>query len=312
MKATIKRITSITALILLIAAAAFVITSLTPDNAYAAQDLELEKTTVDFDADADPENGYVEIKVKDGCTEKVASAQSEDPYIVHAKPDYSYGQYVELYAQGLGDATVTVTGTEGTVITLHATVTDKALQAAMSYYMYAEHVFYGQKRFYVDNVAGATVTAKFGKDTYTATIPDDDYVYSTVYIDLDKFYDYKSKVVVIVEKDGATASRTYNIDTLTSVDAAKAKKKKLKVECYDLHKGDKVYLKIAGKTYTKKVTKNYHRKATWLTFSTKKNIKKNASFKVTVKNKYKKTLVVKKAKLKKYRYEEPDYDDDEE
>ena len=132
MEATIKLLTSKTVLILLIAAAAFVIISLSPDNAYAAQDLELEKTVVDFDVDADPESGYVKIKVKAGCTEKVASAKSEDPYIVHARPDYSNGEYIELYPQGLGDATVTVTGTEGTVITLHATVTSKALQAAMS------------------------------------------------------------------------------------------------------------------------------------------------------------------------------------
>lgn len=280
---------------------------------YAAQDLELEKYDIDFDVDF-ISGGSVGIMRKEGCTETIKSAVADVqdvvcPFISSSKT------WLFVYPIGKGETNIKVTGSEGTELTVTAKVSDAALQESLKFCSSSEDLDYGHSSIKVCSLPGAKVSVKIGNDKYKAfTLPkkNNDSVSKTMKVKKGKMYNLKTKITVTFTKGSAKVTMKYKVVTASAVDLIAAKKKTVKVLCFDVHKGDKVKLTIGGKTYTKKIKKNYTNKYYTVKFKTRKNVKKNAKFKVVIRNKYKKTLHTAKDKLFRGKWEPMDIYGDEE
>ena len=107
-----------------------------------------------------------------------------------------------------------------------------------------------------------------------------------------------------------TYKKTVKLASGTWVPKASGKKKKLTLTVSNPHKGDVVKVTYKGKTYSKKIKKDKDGKLYKVTFTLKKKLKKNSSFKVVILNKDKKKLDSENIKLTnwKYEYVEPEED----
>ena len=101
-------------------------------------------------------------------------------------------------------------------------------------------------------------------------------------------------------------TETYKIKKDSRVASAYLKKgkKKIEISLENVHKGDVFKLTYKGKTYTKKIKKNYPVSKGNCTFTIKlkKKMTNSSKFKVKITNKYKQTLQNKTIKLKKGKY----------
>ena len=147
---------------------------------------------------------------------------------------------------------------------------------------------YGTKKLKVEGPPGASYKIKIEKNTYTGTFAENGWAT----ISLKKLYKYKTKITYSITSGGVTATFTEKIGNITDIAMFKALKgkKKIKIRVENVHKGDVVAVKYAGKTYKKKIKKNYHGKSTNVTIKLKKKLKKGKKVTVIVNNKYKQKL----------------------
>ena len=82
--------------------------------------------------------------------------------------------------------------------------------------------------------------------------------------------------------------------------AKQKNKKKVKIYAYDVHKGDLIKVTYAGKTYTKKVTKDYNNKNFTYIIKMKKAMKNNKWIKFKATNKYNQVMESMKTKMRKW------------
>ena len=291
---TQSRRTSITSqvLILLAAAAAISMTLLmSAEPAYAEGDLAFDSDYIDVDAELPYGKGRIELTPKEGVSEKIIKVVPEDESIVVAMKE-DVGMPFMLYPMSVGTTTVNVTGWDGTEVALTVYVSSSAFKRVLDYWSNADDLMYGHSAFRVYSLPGVKVSVKVGKDKYNAfKIPQAE----EIYVDKDlkankRVYNLGTKITVTYSKSGVKVVKYFTVKTHTDVTYASAKGKKLKLGCWDVHKGDKVKVKVGGRTYVKKVGKNYSYKDFYCVIKTRKSIKQNATFKVVVKNKYKKTL----------------------
>ena len=148
---------------------------------------------------------------------------------------------------------------------------------------------------------------------YDLTIDGDSYsgtVDSTGKVPLDKIYPFRTIVTgKIWNNVDPNRSSTYEFSTdpefaLTcycNVDvratAKQKNKKKVKIYAKDVHIGDVIKVTYAGKTYTKKVTKNFTDKTMTYTVKMKKKMKNKKWIKFKVTNKFKQEIYYCKTKM---------------
>lgn len=166
-------------------------------------------------------------------------------------------------------------------------------------------MWYGSKKITVYSRPGTKGTIKIGNDKYKFKTKRDKKSSSDgkAVIKLKKVYKLNTKVVYTAKYGNEKFTFKDKMDSYTDVSEAKAKGKKIKVITYNVHKGDKVKLRIGGKTYTRKIKHNHDGKLYTITFNTKKKIPGNASFRVKFINKSGKTLSNYKYKLTDGRFE---------
>ena len=145
-------------------------------------------------------------------------------------------------------------------------------------------------------------TMKIGKTTYKFTVGES----GRVKIKLKKVYKLNTKIKVTVTHNGYTVTRNFKFYSGASFDEVKASKHKVKILTNNLHRGDTIKVIYKKKAYTYKVKKNYDCKYKLFAIKVKKTIKKNSSLKIKIVNKDKKTLMVQKIKLDKWRFIQPD------
>ena len=147
---------------------------------------------------------------------------------------------------------------------------------------------YGTKKLKVEGPPGASYKIKIEKNTYKGKFAKDGWAK----ISLKKLYKYKTKIRYSITSGGVTATFTEKIGNITDIASFKALKgkKKIKIRVENVHKGDVIAVKYAGKTYKKKLRKNYHGKSTNVTIKLKQKLKKGKKVTVTVTNKYKQKL----------------------
>ena len=88
----------------------------------------------------------------------------------------------------------------------------------------------------------------------------------------------------------------------TYLSAAFITGKTVEAECWNLYKGDVVKLTFKGKTYTKKIKKNFKNKKKTLKFKLKKKPAFDAKMKVVITTKAKKTLYKKTIRFSNFAY----------
>lgn len=280
---------------------------LSANEAYAAKDLKLQQTDFDFDAEMN-DTGSLYILRDDASTEEIESAVPADKGIVGTEVGDSK-DYVYMYVLGEGETTIDVTGSEGTVIPVHVKVGDVALKKALKRHSYVAQISYGDKYVRVESMPGTKVSLKIGKDKYTAfTLKNVDKDCVSKKVKSKKMYNLGTKYTATLTKGSVKVTIKGTVDSNTTAEKASAKKKTFKAKCWNLHKGDTVKLTVGGKSYTKKIKKSYSFKWHTVSFKTKKKIKKNAKFKVGIKNKYKKSLYSISAKLSSYKWTYPYYE----
>ena len=147
-------------------------------------------------------------------------------------------------------------------------------------------LFYGDKSFLVEALGGTKVTLKIGKETKKVSFDADGQKKITV----KKLYKLGTKIKASFDFFGHTFTKNVKVEPNTSLNYAKAKGKKLKVEIYNAHKGDKLTVKYKGRKYTVKVKKNYNKKNHWFTIKLKKKMKSDCTFTIKIQNKFKQKL----------------------
>ena len=199
--------------------------------------------------------------------------------------------------------TLTVTGDGGTTVPVSVHVGDKGLQLVMSELTFIKTVFYGEKKIGIEVIPGSNYELTIGDKKFTGATAVRDYDCTELWFDLDKVYDAGTKITLYTYNQGCSATITDKVIKDTWVERIKASGKTFSIKTFNLHKGDVVSIKYAGKTYSKKITSDKDRKSYTVKIKAKKKIAKNAKVTFTIKNKYKTKLQKKTVKLYKYTWD---------
>lgn len=213
---------------------------------------------------------------------------------------------------GKGTCNVTVTDEDGSTEVIKVTVTENYykgyIEDELDQVTYIDRHWYGSRKLFIHTLSNCKGSIKIGKDTYKFTIGSS----GEKYVKLKKTYKLNQKVYLMIEKDGVKFTTWEEISSNTYSVRVKGSKKKLKVYFLNLHKGDVITVKHRGKTYTKKIKKNYDCKKKAFTFRTRKKVRKNGDeIKVTIKNKSKKKLDSNYYTLRNGSCDRDDDDDDD-
>ena len=241
--------------------------------------------------------------------EVLISAVSSDPSV--AAPTVN-GSLLEVHPKKSGHAVITVTDETAHTATLDVTVTANYINKWLNEEIVVGSAVYGSSKLRVIAIPGAKGTVTVGKKKYTVkALP----ASGKRIIKLKSYTKIKlnTKVVLKLKYDGQSASYKTKMRSSTFLRFVRGRKKVIKTDIEDLHKGDKIIVKYKGKTYTKKIKKNLLGKEKWFTFRTKHKVTKSASITVRVINKDKKTLEYRKCKLTDgiYPYDPAEDEEDE-
>lgn len=271
-------------------------------ESHAGGDFALESDTVVFDKNSEGSNewlftadGSVAIKDAVSADESIATVTHEQSWII-------------VYPVKEGKTTITVTGINDFKFTVNVTVDKSYFTQEIKNYLTLENCWYGTKKVYVGVYSGSKGTMKIGKTTYKFTVGKS----GRVKIKLKKVYKLNTKIKVTVKYNGYTVAKNFTFYPGATYDEVKASKHKVKMLTHNLHKGDIVKVIYKKKAYTYKAKKNYDSKDKHIAIKVKKTLKSNSTLKIKIVNKDKKTLLVEKIKLNKWRFYQPDEDADAE
>ena len=277
--------------------------------------VKLEETDVTFtELILDYDAGYL-MTTSDSVKIKKDAATSSNPKVAVV---YSYEDHISIDPRGMGECTVTVPGEDGTSATVHVKVTEEYMKKWLKRSVSEIVCIYGIKKLSFWTDRGVYGTIKIGKDSFSfkANKSDDR---QQIVKKLKKLYKYNEKITITAKIDSNKGSggKTVTVKVKgwvfspTYLDYASASGKTLKLKIWDLPKGDKVIITYKGKKYTRNIKKNKSMKWVKLTFKLKKKLKKDASFKIVVKNKFKQTVYSDKINLidGEYQYIDPDEED---
>ena len=240
----------------------------------------------------------------------VASVVSADENVATAEISGTSNGIVIINAVSEGATTVTATGEDGSTVDIEVTVTEYYMKSMLKLKSYIRGCRYGSKKVSITSLSKVTGTLTVGSDKYKFKTG----AAGEASVKLKKVYKLDTAVKCKLAWSGYTVTMKDTVLSATGFDEVKATKKKVKVDCYNLNKGDVVKLKYKGKVYTKKIKKK--RASATLVFAPKHKVKKNASLTITIKNKYKQKLYKETVKLADWSYYPPDdddiYSDDEE
>ncbi len=268
---------------------------------HAAGNLILEATKVTFDSNSGGDNEW--IFTADG-SDAIKTAVVEDGSIATVSVS-ELGSWIIVYPVKDGDTNIVLTGENGDVVNIPVHVDKSYFIQDLKDRTSLSNEWYGSKKVYITSYAGAKGTMKIGKDKYNFTIGKSE----TKKIKLKRIYKLGTKIKITIKWKGYSAYVPFRIYSATTYDSLKASKHKVKVSTYNLHKGDYVKIIYKGKTYKKKITKDYDDKYKTVTVKVKKTLKKNSKLKIRIVNKNKKTLVKDSVKLVKWQYYIPDDDE---
>lgn len=225
--------------------------------------------------------------------------------------------YIQVEPYGVGTCDVTAYNGSTVVGTIKVTVEQVFVDRTFQYDVELLGFYYGTPEVYFPydcQWEGTEYEIRIGSDKYTGTYHID--APKSRKIKLKKMYKIGTVAQVTLKNDlepNRSSTYTYKAkfesDTWVRATAKTKNKKALKVQCYNLHKGDVVKVTYGGKTYSAAIKKNFNEKTTTVKFYLKKKLKSNSTVKITINNKYKQKLLSGKYKMKQYDTGDPFADD---
>lgn len=209
---------------------------------------------------------------------------------------------LHVYPLKAGSTTITVTPPAGDPIQIPVTVSSSYFKTALannSYFSFKDDdeefnnmLVYGERKYTgSDTVPNAKITVKCGKKTISTTADNKgDFQFI-----LKKIYKFKTKGWIKYTAGGATYKENLKVSCGSTIKhkqgnyKSKGTKTRIAFKVKNLHKGDKITVKINGSSYTKKIT-NVRAKTIYVPVS---RTIAYTPFKVTLKNKYRQKMLVK-------------------
>lgn len=209
---------------------------------------------------------------------------------------------LHVYPLKAGSTTITVTPPAGDPIQILVTVSSSYFKTALannSYFSFKDDdeefnnmLVYGERKYTgSDTVPNAKITVKCGKQTINTTADNKgDFRFT-----LKKIYKFKTKGWIKYTAGGATYKENLKVSCGSTIKhkqgnyKSKGTKTRIAFKVKNLHKGDKITVKINGSSYTKKIT-NVRAKTIYVPVS---RTIAYTPFKVTLKNKYRQKMLVK-------------------
>lgn len=256
--------------------------------------------------------GYPRSELYMHCNTKIAPHKVGVSDATVVQPMTVYDDGVSILPIGVGETNVYFfdgirPGTSMNCFTTKVIVTEAGLASAMKnlHEIEWDDLGYGSKKVRISGAKGTKYTIKSGS-TKIASGTFESYAEKTV--KLPKVYKVGTTLTYSVSypyTSGGTSktltfTNKFKINKQSYVSEARLKsKKKIKISLENVHKGDVFKLTYKGKTYTKKIKKNYPKDSGDYTFTIKlkKKMTKNSKFKVKITNKYKQTLLKSTIKL---------------
>ena len=235
--------------------------------------------------------GY-SVDVKDGEIEDAVSANED---IVEVSPD---SMSIFLSPMSAGTTNVTVYGDDGSTAVVRVTVDAGYMKERLKRGIEFSNDWYGSRKFIISAEPGASGKLVIGGDTYKYKVGD---THSRT-IKLKKVYPLNKAYKVVISNFGVTLTLKGKITSQTYIENAYITGKKLELNTWNVHKGDKVRVTFKGKTYTKKITRNKDEKGYTVNLKLKKKPKHNAKIKVVILNKSNKTLYKKTLRFSNYAF----------
>ena len=231
-----------------------------------------------------PTNGSTIVKAS--CSNKNVIKLSRDEEYVN-----DYGLFYDFEPVGVGTAVITCEDVYGNKDTCTITVTNSYIADYIGDFTSVQAVKSGG---YIkgSTLSGAAVSSKIAGKTYKATANKSGKF--SIKIPVVKV---GTKISVAIKYHGGSKSYSRKIakpGTSVSTPTIYRSSKSLKVTAKNVHKGDKITVKVGKKTYTKKIKKDASK------ISYKQKIKKSkagSKITVTVKNKFKQTVYSKSKKV---------------
>ena len=255
-------------------------------TAYAAGQLRLSTDDITFDNYGfEWKQDRIETTVGSVA---ITGAESDDESI--ATIDRWGSNYVEVKPVDAGKTFITIYGKGVSAKKVAITVTTDWEKDNLKENVRLYRDWYGTKKLEVFTFLKGTCSIKISGKTYKLNFTGND-DHSQI-IKLKKRYALKTKIyLTFTAPSGTVFKKTYKIGSNTYLVALEGSGKKIKATIYNSHKGDIVKIKYKGKTYSKKIKKDYDQKSYTATFKVKKTVTKSASIKVEIKNAKKKTLL---------------------
>lgn len=240
---------------------------LKPQKAFAGSPtppLKLETDQVVLDrVYYDDEEGLIDevcIDVtSDSCDIASINVPNESKKYISVRIDDT-GRSLWVKGKAVGSCTFSVVGDEGQPNPqpkpVTVTVKKEYFNTKLKCQSYVYDISYGTTTLKFYSWPNTSVKTVIGSDTYSVTVG----AGGTGKIKLKKVYKLGAIAKTTYTNGAYSATRKHTFYSDTELLKAVAKKKTIKVKCYDLHKGDVVKLKYKKKTYSKKITKNYNDK----------------------------------------------------
>ena len=242
------------------------------------------------------------------------NGDSSNPDAVEIAQVYDSG--VRVRPCGVGEATVSFFDGDLPEESVHCyqiaiTVTEEGMKKAAgnAAYIDDQSLGYGTDKLLLNGYGGTrfniTINGESFDEIYFDTAGEQTLKLPKVYkvgtkITCERTYDYIDDEDYT--KNVPLPTETYKIDKQSYLTQAKLAKggKKIRISLENVHKGDVFNLYYKGKTYTKKITKNYPRDDGEYAFVIllKDKMYKNSAFKAKITNKYKQVLYNRKITLK--------------
>ena len=202
--------------------------------------------------------------------------------------------YDEIIPTGMGTATITCSGDYGEIATLGVRVTKTFMNSYVKKKVTMANIKYGSTKITGSAPVGVTVNIKIGKRKYKVKANSKG-KYTVKKLPVLKI---GTKVYYSSSYRGGSAKVTKKIvkpGVGIKYSRIYRKTKKVKITLTNVHKGDKVQLKIGKKKYSKKIKKDA--KTFKYTVKIKKKKKAGTKITITVKNKFKQTMKTQKGKV---------------
>ena len=223
---------------------------------------------------------------KDGSWDNFADAVSSDDNVATVYVTAEEDRLV-IDAVKMGTCTITVTDKKGQKKDLKVVVTKQYESSRIGFETDLSRAWYGTRAIEISTVPNCKGTLKIRGDVYKFSVGKS----GEKTVRLKRVYKLNEKLTLTLQRKGAKCVLKRKLNSQTFSCSVNGRKKEIRVDVSNLHKGDVIQVKHRGKTYKKSIPRDFDDGLNTFTFKTKKTVNANGDkIRVTIFNKAKKIL----------------------